>query len=82
MGRCGLQEDYDSGTYAPCRLYGRVARGLCPSGGAEASMPTAVNMVLYSLEFDARPGFVAGAVVVSTLLSLATLALLLTLLRV
>jgi predicted permease len=48
----------------------------------EASMPTAVNMVLYSLEFDARPGFVAGVVVVSTVLSLATLALLLVLLRV
>jgi len=48
----------------------------------EASMPTAVNMVLYSLEFDARPGFVAGVVVVTTVLSLATLALLLTVLRV
>jgi predicted permease len=48
----------------------------------EASMPTAVNMVLYSLEFDARPGFVAGVVVVSTLLSLATLTLLLGVLRV
>ena len=47
----------------------------------EASLPTAVNMVLYWLEFDARPGFVAGVVVVTTLLSLATLALLLTLLR-
>ena len=44
----------------------------------EASMPTAVNMVLYSLEFDARPGFVAGVVVVTTVLSLGTLALLLT----
>src|SRR5215212_6096802 len=43
----------------------------------EASMPTAVNMVLYSLEFDARPGFVAGVVVVTTVLSLAMLALLL-----
>ena len=48
----------------------------------EASMPTAVNMVLYSLEFDARPGFVAGVVVVTTVLSLATLALLLGVLRV
>jgi malate permease and related proteins len=46
----------------------------------EASMPTAVNMVLYSLEFDARPGFVAG-VVVTTVLSLGTLALLLGVLR-
>ena len=48
----------------------------------EASMPTAVNMVLYSLEFDAHPGFVAGVVIVSTLLSLATLTLLLGVLRV
>jgi malate permease and related proteins len=48
----------------------------------ESSMPTAVNMVLFSLEFDARPGFVAGVVVVSTLLSLGTLALLLGMLRV
>jgi predicted permease len=48
----------------------------------EASMPTAVNMVLYSLEFDARPGFVAGVVVVTTLLSLGTLTLLLGVLRV
>jgi len=48
----------------------------------EASMPTAVNMVLYSLEFDVRPGFVSGVVVVTTLLSLATLALLLGVLRV
>jgi predicted permease len=47
----------------------------------EASMPTAVNMVLYSIEFDARPGFVAGVVVVSTLLSLVTLTLLLGALR-
>lgn len=47
----------------------------------EASMPTAVNMVLYSFEFNARPRFVAGVVVVTTLLSLATLTLLLTVLR-
>jgi malate permease and related proteins len=39
-------------------------------------------MVLYSLEFDARPGFVAGVVVVTTVLSLGTLALLLGVLRV
>jgi malate permease and related proteins len=43
----------------------------------EASMPTAVNMVLYSLEFDARPRFVAGVVVVTTALSLVTLTVLL-----
>lgn len=47
----------------------------------EASMPTAVNMVLYSLEFNARPRFVAGVVVVTTAASLATLTVLLSLLR-
>jgi hypothetical protein len=47
----------------------------------EASMPSAVNMVLYSMEFGARPGFVAGVVVVTTALSLATLTLLLYLIR-
>ncbi|MCS6940857.1 MAG: AEC family transporter, partial [Roseiflexus sp.] len=47
----------------------------------EASMPTAVNMVLYSLEFNARPRFVAGVVVATTLLSLVTLTLLLSVLR-
>ncbi len=47
----------------------------------EAGMPTAVNMVLFSLEFDARPGFVAGITVASTMLSLATLTLLLGVLR-
>jgi hypothetical protein len=47
----------------------------------EASMPTAVNMVLYSLEFNARPHFVAGVVVVTTLMSLVTLTLLLSVLR-
>lgn len=47
----------------------------------EASMPTAVNMILYALEFDARPKFVAGVVVSTTVLSLVTLTVLLTLLR-
>ncbi|HEU5012324.1 MAG TPA: AEC family transporter [Roseiflexaceae bacterium] len=47
----------------------------------EAGMPTAVNMVLFSLEFDARPRFVAGVTVASTLLSLATLTFTLALLR-
>ncbi len=47
----------------------------------EASMPTAVNMVLYSLEFNARPRFVAGVVVVTTAASLATLTVLLSVLR-
>ncbi len=47
----------------------------------QASMPTAVNMVVYSTEFDARPSFVAGVVVAGTLASLVTLSLLLTFLR-
>ncbi len=47
----------------------------------EAGMPTAVNMVLYSLEFDARPRFVTGVVVVTSVLSLATLTVLLGVLR-
>jgi predicted permease len=46
----------------------------------QASMPTAVNMVLYSLEFGARPRFVAGTVVVTTALGVVTLAGLLTVL--
>ncbi len=48
----------------------------------QASLPTAVNMVLYSLEFNARPRFVAGAVVVSTVFSLVTLTVLLTVLGI
>jgi predicted permease len=48
----------------------------------QASMPTAVNMVLYSLEFDARPQFVAGTVVITTLLSVLTLTVLLTVMGV
>ncbi|RLT32920.1 MAG: AEC family transporter [Chloroflexi bacterium] len=48
----------------------------------QASMPTAVNMVLYSLEFNARPKFVAGTVVITTLLSVVTLTILLTVMGV
>lgn len=47
----------------------------------EASMPTAVNMVVFAMEFGARPRVVASVVVISTLLSLLTLSVLLTLLR-
>jgi predicted permease len=43
----------------------------------QASMPTAFTMVLYAREFNARPQFVSGSVVVSTVLSLVTLTLLL-----
>lgn len=47
----------------------------------EASMPTAVNVVLFSVEFGARPRFVAGVVAVSTLCGLLTLAVVLSVLR-
>jgi predicted permease len=71
---------------SPILAYG-IARALALDDLAlrvvvlEASMPSAVNMVLYSLEFNARPRFVAGVVVVTTLLSLVTLTLLLSVLR-
>jgi len=44
----------------------------------QASMPTAFSMVLYAREFNARPQFVNGSVVISTVLSLVTLTILLT----
>lgn len=71
---------------SPILAYG-IARALALDDLAlrvvvlEASMPSAINMVLYSLEFNARPRFVAGVVVVTTLLSLVTLTLLLSVLR-
>ncbi len=71
---------------SPVLAYG-IARALALDDLAwrvvvlEASMPTAINMALYSLEFNARPRFVAGVVVATTLLSLATLTLLLSVLR-
>lgn len=43
----------------------------------QASMPTAFNMVLYAHEFNARPQFVTGSVVVSTVVSLVTVTMLL-----
>jgi hypothetical protein len=47
----------------------------------QASMPSAVNMVLYSVEFNARPKFVAGVVVATTALGLVTLTVLLGVVR-
>ncbi|MFQ6087925.1 MAG: AEC family transporter [Candidatus Methanofastidiosia archaeon] len=41
----------------------------------EASMPTAVNSALISIEFDAKPEFVSTAVLTSTLLSIFSLSL-------
>jgi len=43
----------------------------------EASMPTAVNTVVYATEFRCRPALTAVAVLVSTLLSIATIPLIL-----
>lgn len=43
----------------------------------ECSMPTAVNSALIAIEFDAKPGFVSSIVLVSTVLSIGTLAVLL-----
>lgn len=47
----------------------------------QASMPTAVNTIVLSNEFDAKPDFVAGAVLATTLVSVVTLPLLLLWLR-
>lgn len=42
----------------------------------EAGMPTAVNAGLFAIEFDMKPRFVAGAILVTTLLSAITLSIL------
>lgn len=47
----------------------------------QAAMPSAVNMALYALEFDARPKYVAGVVALTTLISPFTLAAILSVLR-
>lgn len=47
----------------------------------QASMPTAVNTIVLSNEFDATPDFVSGAVLVTTLVSVVTLPILLLWLR-
>lgn len=47
----------------------------------EASMPTAVTTIILAIEFEAEPQFVAGVVFVSTLASIATLTVLLALIR-
>jgi predicted permease len=48
----------------------------------QASMPTAFNMVRYALDLNARPQFVTGSVVVSTVLSLVTVTMLLVMMGV
>ena len=45
----------------------------------EAGMPTAVNAGLFAVEFDTKPQFVAGAILVTTLLSAITLSVLISL---
>ncbi len=47
----------------------------------QASMPTAVNALVVTSEFDAAPDFAAGAVMMTTLISLITLPILLFFLR-
>ena len=50
-------------------------------GILQASMPSAVNTIVISNEFDAAPDFTAGAVLMTTLASLVTLPILLFFLR-
>jgi malate permease and related proteins len=50
-------------------------------GTIQAAMPTAVNMVVIALEFDAWPEFVSNGVLLTTLGSLVTLTLLIALVR-
>ena len=50
-------------------------------GLIQACMPTAVNVTILALEFDVRPHFVSSVVVVSTVASVASLTLLLAVLR-
>ena len=50
-------------------------------GTMQAAMPTAVNMVVVAIEFDAWPEFVSNGVVVTTLGSLVSLTILIALFR-
>lgn len=50
-------------------------------GTMQAAMPTAVNMVVLAIEFDAWPAFVSNGVVVTTLGSLVSLSVLIALFR-
>lgn len=43
----------------------------------ESSMPTAINAGLIAIEFDAKPGYVSTVILVSTILSIGSLAVLL-----
>jgi hypothetical protein len=50
-------------------------------GTIQAAMPTAVNMIILALEFDAWPEFVSNGVVMTTLGSLVSLTFLIAVLR-
>jgi hypothetical protein len=50
-------------------------------GTIQAAMPTAVNMIVLAVEFDAWPEFVSSGVVVTTLGSLVSLTLLIAVFR-
>jgi predicted permease len=50
-------------------------------GVIQAAMPTAVNMIIIALEFDAWPEFVSSGVVATTVMSLLSLAVLIAVLR-
>lgn len=60
------------------RLIGLEGMAL-PVAVVQASTPTAVTSALWALEFDARPALVSATVVVSTVVSVATLTVLLAL---
>jgi malate permease and related proteins len=50
-------------------------------GTIQAAMPTAVNMIVLAVEFDAWPEFVSNGVVITTLGSLVSLTFLIALFR-
>ena len=50
-------------------------------GTIQAAMPTAVNMIVLAVEYDAWPEFVSSGVVITTLFSMVTLTLLIAMIR-
>ena len=63
-----------------CYVGHRVRRRGAKRGDPPSSMPTAVGAALVAVEFNVRPAFVSGAVLVTTLGSAVTLTILLLLL--
>jgi len=47
----------------------------------QAAMPTAVNMIVLAVEFDAWPEFVSNGVIITTIGSLVSLTILIALFR-